>query len=57
MNTIAYLLALLSGLTPMTADQIETAEIVCWMNGRVAESVLMPSGDVIGVRCIGELGK
>lgn len=57
MNALLHLLALLSSLTPMTADQIETAEIVCWMNGRFAEPVLIPSGDVIGIRCVGEIGK
>ena len=57
MNTLLHLLALLSGLTPMTAEQIETAEIVCWMNGRVPESITIPGGGVIGIRCIGEIGK
>lgn len=57
MNAIAYLLILLFGIEPMTADQIETGGIVCWMNGRVAESVTIPSGDVIGIRCVEEIGK
>ena len=54
MNAIAYLLTLLSGLSPMTADQIETAEIVCFMNGRVPESITIPGGGVIGIRCEGK---
>ena len=57
MTAIAYLLTLIFGIEPMTADQIETGEIVCWMNGRAAESVTIPSGDVIGIRCVGGIGK
>lgn len=57
MTAITYLLILLFGIEPMTADQIETGEIVCWMNGRVAEPVLIPSGYVIGIRCVEEIGK